>query len=72
MEAERAISFDSAANISCINRLNFVSDAVSDCNLSIAVAARILGKYGRVLLIHGPWRGPTSEWPSVLADLDIN
>ena len=32
MEAERAISFDSAANISCINRLNSHADAVSDRN----------------------------------------
>ena len=68
MEAEKgdSVRFHNQY-ISCINR--FVPDAASDCNLSIAMEARISGKYGRVLLTHGPWRGLTSEWPSVLAGL---
>ena len=50
----------------------FVPGAVYACNLSIAMEARILGKYGRVLLTHGPWRGLTSEWPSVLAGYQLD
>ena len=45
----------------------FDPGATTDCYLSIAEEARILGKYGRVLLTHGLWRGLTSEWPGVLA-----
>ena len=45
----------------------FDPGVTTDCYLSNTEETRILGKYGRVLLTHGLWRGPTSEWPSVLA-----